>query len=195
MKRRDGFTIIDGMILAAAVAIVFAITWPLIFSGDDDPVAATGVKKATANVTVDADGLTVEQKNIRDRLEEDNKPGAIKHLYVISAYSGQTLIYSTVQGKVTSGGKRLTPMTTMGDTDGTWPKDSAMSVDINGTSRWTTEIIQDDGTYGNSMNYLFWFDSKGIYHQHYVSGGQIVHISAEPLAVKSVVINMELSGQ
>jgi hypothetical protein len=55
------------------------------------------------------DGLTVEQRNIRDRLKIDNLPGSIKHLYVISAYSGQVLLYSTVRGKITSGGKRLTP--------------------------------------------------------------------------------------
>ena len=29
-------------------------------------------------------------------------------------------------------------------------------------------------------------------HQHYVSSGQILHVSSEPLSVKSVVINMEL---
>ena len=71
--------------------------------------SSSGVNKATAKVTVGADGLTTEQRNVKQRVEEDNKEGAIKHLYVISAYSGQVIIYSTVRGKVTSGNKRLTP--------------------------------------------------------------------------------------
>src|SRR6185503_6965090 len=35
------------------------------------------------------------------------------------------------------------------------------------------------------------WDTKGVYHQHYVDGGQILHISDQPLAVKSIVLNME----
>src|SRR3989338_8491698 len=71
--------------------------------------SASGVKKATVQIQTNADGLTAEQQNIRDRLLEDNKLGSVKHLYIISAYSGQVIIYSTVRRKVTSGGKRLTP--------------------------------------------------------------------------------------
>ena len=60
--------------------------------------SASGVKKATVQVPTNPDGLTVEQQNIRERLLEVNKPGSVKHLYVISAYSGQVIIYSTVRG-------------------------------------------------------------------------------------------------
>ena len=65
-------------------------------------------------------------------------------------------------------------------------------VNIGGTTRRTAEVLQDDGTYGSSMPYLFWFDVNDRYHQHYVSGGQILHISSEPIAVKNVVINLEI---
>ena len=71
------------------------------------PKSTSGVKKATAHVKVGGDGNTNEQRNVLKRLEMDNQPGSIKHLYVISAMSGQTIIYSTVKGKVTSSGKRL----------------------------------------------------------------------------------------
>ena len=57
----------------------------------------------------------------------------------------------------------------------------------------TLEVVQDDGTYGHSSEYLYWWDTKGVYHQHYVSGGQIVHVSSQPLAVKGIIINMELT--
>lgn len=151
--------------------------------------ASSGVSVKTTTVTPGSDGLTVEQRNIRDRLAMDNKVGSIKHLYILSAYSGQVLLYSTVRGKVTSSGKRLAPTTVL-------YSDKAMGV--NGNDVWldghrfvTSEMTQDDGTFGSSVEYLYWWDVQGRYHQHYVSGGQIVHISDQPIPVKSITINLE----
>lgn len=152
-----------------------------------ESVSGTGMAKV-GKVTTGIDGLTVEQHNISSRISLDNKPGAIKHLYVISAYSGQVLIYSTVRGKVTSSGKRLTPDVVEGGSD-------YFSFPIGGNLYATRQILGEDGTYGRSVEYLYWWDAKGIYHQHYVSGGQILHISDQPLAVKGVVINMELGKE
>ena len=160
---------------------------------NQEPQSASGVKKAEVHIQTNPDGFTTEQQNIKDRLLEDNKPGSIKHLYVISAYSGQVIIYSTVRGKVTSGGKRLTPITVhIGDGQGA-KRYYGFPVNIGGTSAETGEVLQDDGTYGHSAEYLYWWDTKGVYHQHYVSGGQIVHVSNQPLAVKGIIINMELT--
>ena len=154
----------------------------------DSPESNSGVKKAQVDVSTQPNGLTVEQQNVRDRLIADNKPGAIKHLYVISAYTGQVIIYSTVKGKVTSSGKRLSPMT-VHDTDG-------VMIEFGNAGRhYTGEVLQDDGTYGTSVEYLYWWDTRGVYHQHYVTGGQIVHISDQPLAVKNIIINMELANE
>lgn len=152
-----------------------------------EPVSASGVKQASSGVVqTGSDGLTAEQRNIKERIVEDNKPGAIKHLYVISAYSGQVLLYSTVRGKVTSGGKRLTPSAV----DGGGKSSVGIGVTIGDERYYTSEVLQDDGAYGQSMNYLYWWDERGVYHQHYVEGGQIVHISSEPLNVPKVVINL-----
>lgn len=138
----------------------------------------SGVQQSQVTIKTQADGRTIEQQNIANRLLMDNKVGSIKHFYVISAYSGQVLIYSTVNGKVTSSGKRLSPT------------EQAKKGDYIET--YYPELLQDDGTYGSSVEYLYWWDTKGIYHQHYVSGGQIVHISDQPIAVKNIVINMEM---
>lgn len=157
------------------------------------PVAATGVSQTTAHVLPGSDGLTVEQRNIKARLEEDNKPGAIKHLYIISPYSGQVILYSTVKGKVTSGGKRLTP-TTVAVYDSKTISDREIDgtpLSINGETKRTNEVLQDDGTYGQSGDYLYWWDVRGVYHQHYLTGGQIVHVSSVPINVKSVTLNLE----
>ncbi|MBV1929561.1 MAG: hypothetical protein KUG81_08645 [Gammaproteobacteria bacterium] len=144
-------------------------------SAKKGPTSTSGVTKATAKIAVGSDGLSVEQRNIKKRLDMDNAIGAIKHLYVISAMSGEVILYSTVDGKVTSGGKRLTST----------------------SERWRNQYgnvvmpkIQDDGTYGSSMNYLYWWDVKGVGHQHYVTGGQIVHISEEALPVSDITINL-----
>jgi hypothetical protein len=156
-----------------------------------EPESSTGVVKATATIQTDANGFTAEQRNIMEKYKRDNVPGAIKHLYIISAYSGQVLIYSTVQGKVTSGNKRLTPSTVTGSRD--WG--TSFSVKIGANTYYTNEVLGDDGAYGGSGEYIFWFDTKGIMHQQYMGGGMILHISDQPLAVKSVTINMELENK
>ena len=111
----------------------------------NDSVSSSGVKKASVTIQTDMDGNSIEQKNIIGRLIEDNKPGSIKHLYVISPMSGQVILYSTVKGKVTSGGKRLTP-TALAHTPEPGTGQGAMNVTINGRTYSTPEVIQDDGT-------------------------------------------------
>ena len=162
-----------------------------------EPKSASGVKKASAIVKTGSDGLTVEQRNIKNRLEEENKPGSIKHLYIISAYSGQVILYSTVKGKVTSSGKRLTPVN-VGCTEGEYvdTENKGIMVNIGGNNYRTPEVLQDDGTYGYSIPYLYWWDTKGIYHQHYICGGQIPHVSNQPISVPKIILNLEeLSGE
>lgn len=155
------------------------------------PRSSSGVKKATTTVNVGTDGLTVEQRNITARLKEDNTPGAIKHLYVISPYSGEVIIYSTVKGKVTSGGKRLTPQTVsaiagqcVGDAHEGFP------IDINGQNKYTSEVLQDDGSYGNSSDYLYWWDVNGRYFQLPLPTPGIIMITSQPLPIKHVSINV-----
>ena len=144
------------------------------------PVADSGIKKTSVRIKTGADGLSVEQRNVKERIKRDNNIGSFKHLYIISAYSGDVIIYSTVKGKVTSSGKRLTNTHKQyRGYGGGYKKSDVMPA------------IQDDGTYGSSVPYIYWFDSKGVYHQHYVSGGQIVHIADAPISVPKVIINME----
>ena len=181
--KRSWFPIIPVVVLCVFMLANGGCDW----FATTEPVSRSGVKIANVSVRTDEQGHTSEQGNVIERLNRDNESGSIKHLYVISAYSGQVLIYSTVKGKVTSGGKRLSP-TTAGGCSG-----CAIPFILNGATYYTTEVAQDDGTYGTSLPYLFWFDTRGVYHQHYVEGGQILHISDQPIAVKSIVINMEIS--
>ena len=196
--KRTGFTLIEVLVVVAIIAITAGMIFGSINGCDivaNKPTSSTGITKAEAKVVVGSDGLTAEQRNIKSRLEEDNKPGAIKHLYVISAYSGQVVIYSTVREKVSSSGKRLSPYSVT-STDGQYVDSDfyGMAISVNGKSHHTSEVLQDDGTYGSSVEYIYWYDTRGIYHQHYIQGGQIVHISSQPLAVKSIIINMETTN-
>lgn len=152
-----------------------------------------GVQQAAVTrevVKTDSAGRTAEQRNILRKLKEDNQPGAVKHFYVFSAFSGDCIIYSPVDGKVTSSGKRLTP-TSVAAIDGQYVHGSygGMPVTVGGLAKRTSEVIQDDGTFGHSIAYLFWTDTRGVNHKHYVAGGQIVHIASEPmrLATKPIV--------
>ena len=162
-----------------------------VFSGcttPRQPVASSGVKPTQVTVPLNAEGRTIEQENIRNRLLMDNKIGSIKHLYVISAQSGQTLIYSTVNGKVTSSGKRLSPSSVVVGASGERRRPGFAAGSAG--DMVTDEVVQDDGTYGSSIPYLYWWDTKGVYHQHYISGGQIIHISDQPVSVKGIIIDM-----
>lgn len=153
-------------------------------------VSASGVSKANTTVNLDLNGNTVEQNHVIERLKEDNLPGAIKHLYIVSLYSGDVILYSTVKGKVTSSGKRLSPSTaSRSEGSGTFQ----FSIG-NGDLAYTNEVLGDDGTYGPSVEYIYWWDTKNIYHQQYVTGGMLLHISSQPIAVKHVILNLETSN-
>ena len=146
-----------------------------------------GTKRAATSVDPDpSTGYTVEQENIVKRLKIDNMAGSIKHLYVISPYSGQVILYSTVQGKVTSGGKRLSPRT------GRSGSEAGFTVTgKDGFTMYTNEVLEEDGAFGQSTDYIFWFDQAGAYQQHMMTGGQIIRLSDKPIAVRGVIVNVE----
>jgi len=155
--------------------------------------AASGVTQLTVDVPTSPEGTTIEQENVANRLNMDNAIGSVKHLYVVSAFSGDVILYSTVDGKVTSSSKRLTP-TSVAAIEGDYirARHEGLPVRLGDNTYMTSEVLQDDGTYGSSIPYLFWWDTQGRYHQHYVSGGQILHISDQPLAVGRVIIDLSI---
>ena len=155
----------------------------------------SGVSKASVKVQTDAEGHTIEQKNIMERLKRDNDVASIKHLYVISSFTGDVLQYSTVKGKVTSGNKRISPKTVDGATG--LAQGNSLNpnyVSIGNKSFVTDEVLDDGGTYGESGNYLFWFDTQGNYHQYYPSGGTYLEICDKPLRVKKTNLSIELNN-
>jgi hypothetical protein len=151
----------------------------------DQADTATGtVHEARAKVETGLSGLTVEQENIKKRLEADNKPGAMKFIYFISPFTGDVISFCSVKGKVTSSGKRLKP------------KDQPNEFKANeyGSGYFLTEQMGDDGAYGSSSEYIYWWDVKGVYHQ--VSPGACMwHISDQPIRVKKTTLRLDATEQ
>jgi hypothetical protein len=78
-----------------------------------------------------------------------------------------------LKGKVTSSGKRLSPYSVAAGAGGGGAANLdhyGIPVSVGGRKYRTTEVLQDDGTYGSSMPYLYWWDTNGVYRQAYVSG-------------------------
>ncbi len=178
------------MIRLMAVFTALIITVTIVGCGRTEVQSMSGIKLAkVGKIDTDANGTTVEQHNLSERIKKDNELGAIKHLYVFSAFSGQAIMYSPVKGKVTSGGKSLSPKKIDGMNGNTSIRPV---INVGGTDYYVSELPNEDGTYGSgSSDYIFWFTPDGRFHQHWLSGGQIVHVSDEPMSVKSVIVNVE----
>lgn len=175
----------------ALLALMVALIVPLVGCSKPQQVtSAAGVKMVTAadEIKLNSNGKSVEQQNVLDRIKADNMPGALKHLYIVSSYSGQCILYSPVKGKVTSSGKRLSPSRMASSQVNTT---DFPSINLNGKEYRVDEIPADDGTFGDSIPFLYWFTPDGRYRQAYVSGGQMVIVSDEPVPFKQVQVTIE----
>lgn len=170
----------------------FAICCMFLLGCNDRPtISNSGVSQTSVRIETETNGLTVEQNNIANRLKMDNRPGSIKHLYLLSPFSGRQIFYSTVRGKISSSGKRLTPKTVNWNMNSmSIPNDQGVPVTINGRTAATSEMIQDDGTYGDSSEYLYFWNETDQYFQLYV-GGLTVVVSDKPTTFQDVVIRNE----
>ena len=130
-------------------------------------------------------GLTSEQQNIQDRIKVTTDPTKVMWIHLI-ALDGKIVNRMAVRSKVTSSGKRLEPT-------------QAVAYGYSGTSvgnyptynnYCTPEIIQPDGTYGSSDNYIFWFDPTGRYHQWGTAGGLGYLLTDYPIDLKNQMDTM-----
>lgn len=115
-----------------------------------------------SEIPKNAQGYTVEQQNIIDRLKITTDPTKVLWIHLISL-DGNIIKRMPVRNKVTSSGKRLEP-THAADAAAIYP-------DAIYDSWETDELIQPDGTFGQSDNYIYWFDPMGRYHQWGTAGG------------------------
>lgn len=77
------------------------------------PISSSEVRKPPAAVQLGPVGTGTDER--AERSKTLNQPDVIQHLYVISPYTGQVLIYSTVKGHVGSiGSDRFWPPVSTG---------------------------------------------------------------------------------
>lgn len=126
-----------------------------------------------ANQTVGNSKENAEQKNIAKRLSLTMNPGQVGYIMLFTQ-AGQPIAYYGVIGKVTSSGKRLTkPWTSCYQT-----RDCVGDGTPDGPS--------DEGTYGKSDEYIYWWDDVDGYHQwngNYLYSDQPFRTSIKPLVI------------
>lgn len=117
-----------------------------------------------------------EIDNIKARLELTSQPGLIGYVVLLNE-AGQPIMYTTVKGKLTSGSKRLTR--TQEFTCLESQSSGGMHCDV-----W--DSASDEGTYGSSNPYIYFWTQSGQYVQWsgtYLYSDQPIRLSVEPLVI------------
>jgi hypothetical protein len=113
-----------------------------------------------------------EIDNIKRRLELTSQPGLLGYIVLINKV-GQVVLHTPVLGKVTSGGKRLT-------------RPYAFVRCDKGSNIGDCEVAapSDEGTYGSSGEYIYFWTPGGQYFQSdlsYVYSHQPFRLTEKPL--------------
>lgn len=146
-------------------------------SGAAKPQAAKNVQAAKAEAA--ANSITFSENaeidNIKARLTLTANPGLLGYVVLLNEM-GQPVMYTGVKGKITSGSKRLTkPYEVKGSWDcGEWQCDKELPA------------ASDEGTYGHSGEYVFFWTPAGQYIQwngKYLYSDKPFRLTASPLVL------------
>lgn len=123
-----------------------------------------------------------EIDNIKNRLELTSNPGQLGFILLLNQ-AGQPILYTSVKGKVTSSGKRLTaPIQAWSVPAGGWSFDVAPS---------------DEGTWGSSDPYIYFWTTTGQYIQWnsgYLYSDKPIRLDIKPLVIMTVEESKVESG-
>lgn len=129
-------------------------------SCDVQPTASTKTSEATkaaeAANSINFAAGNAEIDNIKRRLELTSDPALMGYIVLFNDM-GQPILYTTVKGKVTSGSKRLTAP--FQETKLT--RNGA----IESSSSGFTDAPSDEGTWGSSNPYIYFWTTGGQYIQ------------------------------
>jgi hypothetical protein len=113
-----------------------------------------------------------EIDNIKRRLELTSNPGAIGFVLLMNE-AGQPIMYTSVKGKITSGSKRLTEP----DRSGSWGA---------GSNNVVRAAPSDEGTYGSSDAYVYFWTTEGQYIQwngRFLYSDKPFRVKIEPIII------------
>lgn len=141
------------------IMIALAASSAMLLSGcEGSPAAAGPAKERQADrAAAAANSIRFDENaeidNIKRRLELTSNPGQIGFILLLNEM-GKPVMYTSVKGKVTSGGKRLTSSQEIRHGDcGEFGCDQIV------------EAPSDEGTYGSSNPYIFFWTVDGQYIQ------------------------------
>lgn len=118
-----------------------------------------------------------EIDNIKARIELTSKPGALGFITLLNQ-AGQPILYEGVRGKVTSGAKRLTKPSAI--------RSNAIGGQNGGTAYVLDQTPSDEGTWGSSGEYVFYWNTRGEYRQWngpYLYSDKPYRLRVEPLVM------------
>lgn len=162
-----------------------AITLALLCSGCDlDDKANRNIQAEKAAAAAESISFTenAEIDNIKKRLNLTADPGKLGFIMLLNQ-AGQPILYEGVKGKVTSGGKRLREPDRVDDHYG-YGKGS-----FKVTGYWLRAAPSDEGTWGNSNPYIYYWNTDGVYRQwsgDYLYSDQPIRLRVEPLVITTV---------
>lgn len=135
---------------------------------------AESAKAAAAANSISFAAGNAEIDNIKRRLELTSDP-ALTGFITLFNDMGQPILYATVKGKVTSGAKRLTAPLQQ------WAVDCGQycSTDLG-------ESPSDEGTWGSSNPYIFFWTTDGQYIQwsgNYLYSDKPMRLADTPMVV------------
>ena len=156
-------------ILSLALSLCVLIGLTACIDEDSNKRQQHKAAEAAANSLNFTDNAEID--NIKRRLELTSKPGLMGYVVLLND-AGQPVFYGTIKGKVTSGSKRLTRPR--------W-------VDSFGSlNQAITDAPSDEGTYGSSAPYIFFWTTAGAYMQWsgaYLYSDKPIRLSVQPIAV------------
>lgn len=136
----------------------------------------TQAQKAEAAANSISFTENAEIDNIKKRLELTANPGLLGFVVLLNE-TGQPVMNVAVKGKITSGNKRLTDPQTINKVRLT-PNDAAV----------VTLAPSDEGTYGSSGEYIFFWAISGQYIQwngKYLYSDKPFRLNIEPIVVSA----------
>jgi len=162
-----------------AFAAVLGLSFILAGCGENQPETPKKAQAQKAEAAAASLQFTenAEIDNIKRRLELTSKPGAIGYIVLLNE-AGQPILYTGVKGKVTSSGKRLTS-----------PQQGVSIRCGDFCSEALGDGPSDEGTYGSSDPYVFFWDTNGVYHQwsgRYLYSDKPIRLRVEPLVISSL---------
>lgn len=153
--------------------MIAAVITALALAGCDEQTSnkktqAEAAKRAAESL-VFTDNAEIE--NIKKRIAITSKPGALGFILLMNE-AGQPILYEGVEGKITSGGKRLT---------------APHEIRHFSTGTLIAPSPSDEGTWGNSGEYIFYWTTSGEYRQwngKYLYSDKPFRTRIEPLIIR-----------